>query len=76
MKHLPSFFILILLLTCRSEQKIDTKDNIEGNPIQFVDVEGGKLPYIIKGNGKPIIVLSSFIMDSKTFSKELEKKSN
>jgi proline iminopeptidase len=37
-------------------------------------VEGGKLPYIIKGNGKPIIVLSTFIMDSKTFSKELEKK--
>ena len=73
MKHLTSFLILILLLACKSEQS-DTKNNIDGSPIQYIDVEGGKLPYIIKGNGKPIIVLSSFIMDSKTFSAELEEK--
>ena len=74
MKHLLSFFIFILLLACKSERKANTKNHVEGNSIQFVDVEGGKLPYIIKGSGKPIIILSTFIMDSKTFSEELEQK--
>ena len=73
MKYLTSL-ILILFLACKSELKTGTNDNIDGSPIQYVDVEGGKLSYIIKGNGKPIIVLGTFIMDSKTYSEELKEK--
>ncbi|MBN2260754.1 MAG: alpha/beta hydrolase [Clostridiales bacterium] len=65
---------MILFLTCGSEQKSNIKDTIDGIQIQYVDVEGGKLSYIIKGNGKPIIVLGTFIMDSKTYSEELKDK--
>lgn len=64
--------VLLLLSFCQclfGQGKMDTPQS-ESN---FIEVDGSKLHYTVKGEGKPCLVIGSSVYYPKTFSKELYK---
>ncbi len=71
MKHLK--FVIIILTICQSLFGQDKNVNMP-NDSNYVEVDGSKLRYIVKGEGLSCLVIGSSIYYPKTFSKELENQ--
>lgn len=67
--------ILVLLIAsnCNTDKDSSHESVLSDKTIEYIDVEGGTLPYYIEGDGIPCIVLCTYIMDPKTYSDKLRK---
>jgi proline iminopeptidase len=66
------FTLVIVILTLFQSLFAQHQTTNDIHDLNYVEVDGSKLNYVVKGNGLACIVIGSSIYYPKTFSKELE----